>query len=72
LGRLLAFRRGDNLIAVVPRFTMTLGGAWGDTRLTLPGGLWRNAFTGAALQREAAPDALFNEFPVALLIRERT
>ena len=50
---------------------MTLGGDWGDTRLTLPGGLWRNSFTGAALQREATPDALFNEFPVALLIRER-
>jgi len=28
LGRLLAFRRGDNLIAVVPRFTMTLSGEW--------------------------------------------
>jgi (1->4)-alpha-D-glucan 1-alpha-D-glucosylmutase len=72
LGRLLAFRRGENLIAVVPRFTMTLGGAWGDTRLPLPGGLWRNCFTGAVLEREITPDALFNSFPVALLIRERT
>jgi (1->4)-alpha-D-glucan 1-alpha-D-glucosylmutase len=72
LGSLLAFRRGDNLIAVVPRFTMTLDGAWGDTRLTLPGGLWLNGFTGAALQRETTPDVLFSEFPVALLIRERT
>ncbi len=39
LGRLLAFRRGENLIAVVPRFTMTLSGEWGDTRLPLPGGV---------------------------------
>ena len=46
LGRLLAFRRGENLIAVVPRFTMTLAGDWGDTRLPLPGGSWRNCFTG--------------------------
>ena len=70
LGRLLAFRRGDNLIAVVPRFTLTLGGEWGDTRLPLPGGAWRNCFTEAVLQRETTPDALFAEFPVALLIRE--
>jgi (1->4)-alpha-D-glucan 1-alpha-D-glucosylmutase len=70
LGRLLAFRRGENLIAVVPRFTMTLGGEWSDTRLPLPGGAWRNCFTDAVLQREATPDALFGAFPVALLIRE--
>jgi (1->4)-alpha-D-glucan 1-alpha-D-glucosylmutase len=70
LGRLLAFRRGENLIAVVPRFTLTLGGDWGDTRLPLPGGAWRNCFTGTRLRREAAPGALFDAFPVALLIRE--
>ena len=70
LARLLAFRRGENLIAVVPRFTMTLGGEWGDTRLPLPGGKWRNCFTGAVLQREVTPDALFELFPVALLRRE--
>jgi (1->4)-alpha-D-glucan 1-alpha-D-glucosylmutase len=70
LGRLLAFRRGENLIAVVPRFTLTLGGDWSDTRLPLPGGEWRNCFTGAVLQREVTPDALFDAFPVALLMRE--
>jgi (1->4)-alpha-D-glucan 1-alpha-D-glucosylmutase len=72
LGRLLAFRRGENLIAVVPRFTMTLGGEWSDTRLPLPGGMWRNCFTDAVVQREVTPDALFTSFPVALLIREGT
>ncbi len=70
LGRLLAFRRGENLIAVVPRFTLTVGGEWGDTRLPLPGGSWRNCFTDAVVQREITPDALFNSFPVALLIRD--
>lgn len=70
LGRVLAFRRGDNLIAVVPRFTMTLAGEWGDTRLPLPGGSWRNCFTGESMQREVTPAALFASFPVALLIRE--
>jgi (1->4)-alpha-D-glucan 1-alpha-D-glucosylmutase len=69
---LLAFRRGENLIAVVPRFTMTVGGEWSDTRLPLPGGVWRNCFTDALMQREVTPDTLFNAFPVALLIREAT
>jgi (1->4)-alpha-D-glucan 1-alpha-D-glucosylmutase len=70
LARLLAFRRGENLIAAVPRFTLTLAGEWNDTRLPLPGGTWRNCFTDALLQREATPNSLFGEFPVALLIRE--
>jgi (1->4)-alpha-D-glucan 1-alpha-D-glucosylmutase len=70
LGRLLAFRRGENLIAVVPRFTLTLAGDWGDTGLPLPGGAWRNCFTGEVVQREISPGALFSGFPVALLIRD--
>jgi (1->4)-alpha-D-glucan 1-alpha-D-glucosylmutase len=70
LGKLLAFRRGENLIAVVPRFTLTLGGDWSDTRLPLPGGVWRNCFTDTVAQREVTPDTLFNSFPVALLVRE--
>jgi (1->4)-alpha-D-glucan 1-alpha-D-glucosylmutase len=70
LGRLLAFRRGENLIAIVPRFTMTLAGDWDDTRLPLPGGVWRNCFTNQIIQREISPGELFQSFPVALLIRE--
>lgn len=70
LGNLLAFRRGENLIAVVPRFTMTVGGEWGDTRLPLPRGTWKNRFTNAMCQGVASPGELFEGFPVALLIRE--
>jgi len=70
LSRLLAFRRGENLIAVVPRLTLALDGEWGDTRLPLPGGRWRNCFTEEAMQREVTPDVLFKAFPVALLVRE--
>ena len=70
LGRLLAFRRGENLIAVVPRFTHTLAGEWGDTRLPLPGGVWRNCFTDELVQREVSPQHLFRSFPVALLFRD--
>ena len=72
LGRLLAFRRGENLIAVVPRFTHTLAGGWGDTRLPLPGGVWRNCFTDELVQKEVSPTELFRSFPVALLLRDPT
>jgi (1->4)-alpha-D-glucan 1-alpha-D-glucosylmutase len=72
LGRLLAFRRGENLIAVVPRFTHTLGGEWGDTRLPLPGGVWRNCFTDERVHKEVSPTELFRSFPVALLLRDLT
>jgi (1->4)-alpha-D-glucan 1-alpha-D-glucosylmutase len=72
LGNLLAFRRGDNLIAVVPRFTMTVSGDWGDTRLPLPRGTWKNRFTDTVLQGVVSPGELFDAFPVALLIREET
>jgi (1->4)-alpha-D-glucan 1-alpha-D-glucosylmutase len=66
---LLAFRRGDNLIAVVPRFTMSVNGDWGDTNLPLPRGAWTNFFTGASIQGAITPQELFGEFPVALLVR---
>jgi (1->4)-alpha-D-glucan 1-alpha-D-glucosylmutase len=67
LGKVLAFRRGEQLIAVVPRLTATLSGEWGDTRLPLPGGEWHNCFTEEIVEREASPAVLFKHFPVALL-----
>ncbi len=70
LGNLLAFRRGDNLIAVVPRFSMTVSGAWGDTRLPLPRGTWKNFFTGGLMRDGVGAEDLFGSFPVALLIRD--
>jgi (1->4)-alpha-D-glucan 1-alpha-D-glucosylmutase len=69
LGRLLAYQRGDDLIAVVPRFTLSLNHGWEDTSLNLPKGRWRNEFTGAELSGTVAPDLLFGAFPVALLNR---
>jgi len=72
LGNVLAFRRGENLIAAVPRFTMTVAGDWGDTRLPLPRGTWMNHFTGASSHGAVSPGELFDQFPVALLIRGET
>jgi (1->4)-alpha-D-glucan 1-alpha-D-glucosylmutase len=70
LGNLLAFRRGTNLIAVVPRFTLTLNGDWGDTALPLPQGSWRHLFFDSTLREAATPSDLFAGFPVALLLRD--
>ena len=72
LGNLLAFRRGENLIAVVPRFTMSVQGRWEDTSLPLPRGVWRNYFTDALHDAAAAPPALFESFPVALLLKDES
>jgi (1->4)-alpha-D-glucan 1-alpha-D-glucosylmutase len=70
LGNLLSFQRGENLIAVVPRFSMTVAGRWGDTRLPLPRGTWTNRFTDVRMQGAVRPEQLFGDFPVALLTRE--
>jgi (1->4)-alpha-D-glucan 1-alpha-D-glucosylmutase len=70
LGNLLAFRRGENVIAVVPRFSMTVNGDWGDTLLPLPRGIWINTFTDARLQGGVSPADLFGSFPVALFTRD--
>jgi (1->4)-alpha-D-glucan 1-alpha-D-glucosylmutase len=72
LGRLLAYQRGDDLIAVVPRFTLSLNSGWEDTSMNLPEGRWRNCFTGAELSGTVTPDRLFGAFPVALLARVAT
>jgi (1->4)-alpha-D-glucan 1-alpha-D-glucosylmutase len=69
LGQLFAYQRGANLIAVVPRFMLTLQGHWEDTRISLPEGTWVNAYTEAVLNAEVTPEVLFGSFPVALLVR---
>jgi (1->4)-alpha-D-glucan 1-alpha-D-glucosylmutase len=70
LGNLFAFRRGENLIAVVPRLTLSIANQWEDTRLPLPGGAWRNVFTTEELSVSASPGDLFRQFPVALLLKQ--
>lgn len=70
LGNLFAFRRGENLIAVVPRLTLSIANRWEDTRLPLPGGTWKNVFTAADLSVSATPEDLLQQFPVALLLKQ--
>ena len=70
LGNLFAFRRGENLIAVVPRLTLSIANQWEDTRLPLPGGTWRNVFTLQELSSSVTAGELFSGFPVALLLKQ--
>jgi (1->4)-alpha-D-glucan 1-alpha-D-glucosylmutase len=67
LGNLFAFRRGDNLIAAVPRLTLSIAQQWEETRLPLPSGSWENIFTLETVSASASATQLFGGFPVALL-----
>jgi len=67
LGNLFAFRRGDNLIAAVPRLMLSIANQWEETRLPLPSGTWENIFTLETVSASASATQLFGSFPVALL-----
>jgi (1->4)-alpha-D-glucan 1-alpha-D-glucosylmutase len=67
---IVAFARGERAITVVPRLTIKRGGEWGGTELDLPGGTWRNEFTGESHQGRQPIQTLLRRYPVALLIEE--
>ena len=67
----IAYLRGEDIVTVVPRLILKLGGAWKDTSVTLPEGRWRNRMTGAKIDGgEVGVKELLENFPVALLARE--
>jgi (1->4)-alpha-D-glucan 1-alpha-D-glucosylmutase len=66
----VAFRRGETVIAVAPRLVLTLGD-WEGTLLELPEGRWKNQFTGDLIHGGKVEVAcIVDRFPVALLTRE--
>jgi (1->4)-alpha-D-glucan 1-alpha-D-glucosylmutase len=66
----IAYVRGDDVVTVVPRLTLMLGGAWKDTVVTLPEGRWRNRLTGGSVDGGVIlVKSLLKDFPVALLVR---
>jgi (1->4)-alpha-D-glucan 1-alpha-D-glucosylmutase len=69
--RAIAYRRGDRVIAVVPRLPLSTDVT--DTSVELPPGPWRDLFTGTRFDggRTAVTDLLAG-FPVALLRDERS
>ncbi len=67
----VAYLRGGRVATVVPRLSLTLNGAWQDTSLSLPEGLWTNRLTGEEVGGGAVSvGRLLQQFPVALLVRE--
>lgn len=69
--RVLAYSRDAGVAVLVPRLSAELNGDWGDTRVQLPSGEWHNVLTGQTFASEAVSvQALFDAFPVALLIRK--
>ncbi|MCC7009969.1 MAG: malto-oligosyltrehalose synthase [Acidobacteria bacterium] len=67
--RVLAFRRGTDVVVAVPR--LVLGDPIGEgARLALPPGEWRNRFDAdAPIADEVDCARLWRTFPVALLVR---
>jgi (1->4)-alpha-D-glucan 1-alpha-D-glucosylmutase len=67
---LVAFQRGQAVIAAAPRLLMTLG-SWTETSLEIPEGSWKNQFTGEIVPGgKTEVSALLRRFPVLLLVRE--
>jgi (1->4)-alpha-D-glucan 1-alpha-D-glucosylmutase len=69
--------RAPGLAVVVPRLVAQLGGgpwgagAWDDTSVALPEGLWANVLTGEAVPGgPAGVEALLRRFPVTVLHHE--
>jgi (1->4)-alpha-D-glucan 1-alpha-D-glucosylmutase len=68
----VAFQRGDCVVAVAPRLSLEMAGGWQETTIVLPEGQWRNELTGDSVRGcLARVQTLLSRFPVALLTRER-
>jgi (1->4)-alpha-D-glucan 1-alpha-D-glucosylmutase len=68
----VAFARSDEVVTVVSRLTVALehSGGWGDARVLLPDGRWRDLLTGDVHDGGSVPCAeLLAALPVALLVR---
>ena len=67
---LVAFSRGDDVLAAVSRWTVRLAETgWGDTVLALPDGVWTDTLTSRRWTHGVEAVDLFAELPVALLER---
>ncbi|MGH7905393.1 MAG: malto-oligosyltrehalose synthase [Candidatus Binataceae bacterium] len=67
----IAYKRGDSVIAVAPRLVAKLRGDWRDTKIEIPDGEWLNELTGErASGGELSLAALLARFPVCLLARD--
>ncbi len=66
----LAFRRGDDILVAVTRWTARLAETgWGNTVVPLPEGPWTDTLTGATASGPTSAAELFAALPVVLLER---
>ncbi|MGM0786857.1 MAG: malto-oligosyltrehalose synthase [Thermodesulfobacteriota bacterium] len=69
----LGFLRGRQAAVLVPRMVMSFAGPWGDTRINLYKGRWKNLLTKETFTGPEFPlKQILNKFPVALLFGEET
>jgi (1->4)-alpha-D-glucan 1-alpha-D-glucosylmutase len=67
---LVGYRRGDHVVALVPRWPLKLAGNWAATTVELPPGRWENIFTHEFVAGgRMRVQTLLQRFPVALLRR---
>lgn len=67
----VAFQRGENVIAVTQRWLTHLGSKLEDATLTLPDGTWKNRLGGETFSGGSVDvSKLLARFPVALLTRD--
>ena len=67
---LVSFRRGDDVLVAVSRWTVRLEEpGWGTTTLTLPDGAWTDRISGSVFTGTVPAERLFADLPVALLER---
>ena len=65
----VAFARGSVTVTIVPRLALTVGGRWGDTKVSLPQGRWVNVLTDDRAEGDVQMGHVFESFPVALFER---
>lgn len=66
----VAFRRGEDVVVAVSRWTVSLGDTgWRDTAVALPPGTWTDPLSGGTHSGPVPAAELFAQLPVALLER---
>jgi (1->4)-alpha-D-glucan 1-alpha-D-glucosylmutase len=66
----VAFRRGENVMTVVPRLVHRANRCWRGTTVCVPAGSWTNVLTGQRIDgSDVDVSDLWRDFPVTLLER---
>jgi len=68
---LIAFRRGEAIAVMAPRWNIKLGRGFASTSVELPEGRWTNLFTGETTKGgKLLVQKILSRFPVALLVND--